>query len=718
MATLEKIRKRSWILLVIIGVALLAFIFTDFEKLAHTFFGNDTHLAKFDGERVEYPEFQKRSEAAMRNNEGTTDEEHAYMDQEILKSLIVEKLREKAYNKLGLTVTDKELNDAVNGSGKIFADLLASQLTQGQVQTAAQLFQITSNTQGMEPAQAQQMSQMWMMFEEQLTQQLLDNKFMSMLDGTMTANKLDAQQLYTDQNTGYMITAASKPYNTYGNGDKNFEPTEAELKAEYENQKYLFKLTEPTRLVNFVSVPIVPSTDDEVACRNLIKQVVADLNSKEELAGLKGQKGFESTITTSTLSAIKALGNQQLTEFADSGAVGTAKVVSDGPLKFEIAKILGRNVEVDSLTISIAVVSAEANADSIRGLMAAGAKAEALNGVEGVAFAMDSIATSLTAPVQNMPISEIVAADFRSYKDQFLNTALGTPFMPDSLKMNPQFTTIYTVTKRNAPERNVEYAMVTYNLRPSTATVDGIRADLEKYMAENNTAAKFVENESQLNTLKAQTLNQEITASTPYVMIGRDMFGNVHFMDNSNKAAIWAMNAKQGEVSPIFGDERIGSFVVAAVVDVYDQYLTLSDPNVKTYISNLVTNNKKAEAMIKEYGGKAKDVAGYATVMGVETANDAVNFFNGGNYGAELLATIVTTPKGKMVGPSKGEQAVVVFQVTDINNPTRAFNYKSDSQAFNQIFGAGRYSNVEGMYRLLLGNKKVDNNLINVIKRD
>ena len=50
MATLEKIRKRSVLLLVIIGAALVAFIIGDFLNSGRNIFGDGTTVAKVDGE--------------------------------------------------------------------------------------------------------------------------------------------------------------------------------------------------------------------------------------------------------------------------------------------------------------------------------------------------------------------------------------------------------------------------------------------------------------------------------------------------------------------------------------------------------------------------------------------------------------------------------------------------------------------------------------------
>ena len=65
MAALEKIRKKAVFLTIVIGVALLAFILGDAEKMVGTLFGNGNTIAKVDGDKIDAVEFQKRYEEAL-----------------------------------------------------------------------------------------------------------------------------------------------------------------------------------------------------------------------------------------------------------------------------------------------------------------------------------------------------------------------------------------------------------------------------------------------------------------------------------------------------------------------------------------------------------------------------------------------------------------------------------------------------------------------------
>lgn len=714
MATLEKIRSKSVLLLVIIGVALLAFIIGDFLNSSRTIFGPDNSVADIDGDKIEAGEFQKRQEELTRNSNASSDEERAYQDQMVLRQMLIEKLRDTEFEKLGLTVTDEELNDAVNGKNPMLADYLAMQFTGNREMTAAQLRSLTNEPgkYGIDESQAQAYRQMWLQFENSLSEQLLNNKFMGMVMGTMVANKLDVAQLYADQNTGVNISYATVAYTN----DPSVKVDDAEIQKLWEADKSNYALDEEYRLVSMISVPIAPSVEDETVARKKISEVLDSLNTTPALDALRGQKGFQyqrMTLTNAAIAeAVKRGGNSRLKDFADSAKIGSAAMIEDGPTQFQIAKLLDRASEIDSVTINfVAYETAEAStADSVRAAIASGKKAQELQAIAGVRLALDSISTSLTNPTLSDELNQLVTGA----RQAILDAEIGQPFLADTLG-NQAVEVLYTVTDRKAPQSNVDIAIVSYILEPSDATVNNLRENLEKYIAENNTAAKFFENASGANYNCSYT---DISASNPYVMLGQTQQGPV-FLPGSNKAASWALEAEKGQVSPIFGDERTGSFIVAAVNEIFPEYRTIADPRVKENLARIARNNKEAETLVKKYQGKASNVEGYAQAMGSQVSTDIVNLVAPhNNFGSELVGRIMTTTQGKLVGPVKGENGVVVYQVTAVNGPVRPINMQSDAAAFNNLRGGAIFNNTDNLFHLLLGKEKVGNRLFKVFRRD
>ena len=64
MATLQKIRSKSVLVLIIIGAGLLAFVIGDFFTSGRTLFGTGSTIAKVDGTSIDVQEFQRNVEQA------------------------------------------------------------------------------------------------------------------------------------------------------------------------------------------------------------------------------------------------------------------------------------------------------------------------------------------------------------------------------------------------------------------------------------------------------------------------------------------------------------------------------------------------------------------------------------------------------------------------------------------------------------------------------
>ncbi|MBD5296622.1 MAG: hypothetical protein HDS21_00865 [Bacteroides sp.] len=710
MATLEKIRSKSALLLIIIGVALLAFIIGDFFKM-HTLFGPDQSVASVDGKKIEAAEFQNRLNNANQNGAGNSDEERAYLNQQLLQQMLLEQLYQEEYDRLGMTVTDDELNCAVNGEGSMVGDYLAMQMSNGMFQSASMFRDYCFNPAkyGQTDVDARQLQQAWINFENQLEQHLLQTKFSNMLASTMVPNKLDLKQLYADANTGYEISFAKKVVAP----DPNDKVTDEEIQKRWDAHKSFYRLAEESRLVGMITVPIVPSVADEEAARKEVKEVLDSLNTTPDLDALRGRKGFDSRRFTVTSSALGKQGDPKLKSFADSANVGEATMLQNGPTDFLMAKLLGKSSEVDTVTISFVVFQTEENpkADSIRTAIAAGKPAEDLRKLDSDLFAVDSVKVSLSNPVlADQNLTQLIGADLQAFKEAFINAEIGQAFQPDTASTST-IARYYTVNSRKAPEQTVELALVSFNLHPSTATINDLRAKLEQYVAKNNTAAEFEKNAAAAN----YNFNlYDISASNPYVMLSQSQQGPI-FLPNSHAAAAWAIDAEKGQVSPIFGDERTGSFLVAALENVFTDYITTEHPTVKANLSREVALEKAATKAATALKGKGTDVATYATAMGVEPSTDVVNFYNSiYNYGPELLAQIVTTPKGLLVAPVAAPDGVVVYQVTEVNAPARALNPKTDEMLFMQRRGVGSLRNSEATFRMLLGDRKFTNRLVKV----
>lgn len=691
MATLEKIRSKSVLLLVIIGVALLAFILGDFFNSGRTLFGPGTTVAKVDGKSIDVQEFQRRVEQAnqqMQNSGRKIDQ--AALQQQVLNEMVFETLYKDEVSKLGLTVTDSELSEAMFGSGAEMLNRMVQQ--QYGLESAQQFHDMAFNPDkyGVPAETAQQLQAAWINLENQTEEGLLQQKFNNLFGGVFVANELDAKSMYDDNTTTSHVAYVNKPFSSLP--DDQFEVSDAEVEKEWNATKQMYAIPEEARTISYVAVDIVPSAEDIAAAQNAVNTVLAGLNTTEGLAALDGKNEFVADRQRVASSQIR---DARLKAFADSAAAGKATIINRMGNDITLAKMFGRTSEVDSINVDmVAVQGSKAELDSVLTALNNGTSISDLgNKFAGVQGAQDSIWISMLDP-------QIV-----QYKETLLNAPTGRFFNPDTTATaNGGY--LFRVKQRRAAVPVVDLAVINYTIEPSNATVNNLESALNKFLSENTTAEQFASNAAAAGY---QAFPATVSASTP-MLTG---------MDDTRSVIAWAMDAKKGKVSPIFGDEQTGRFVAAALTDIYKDYTPARDPQVKAALTAKVRNDKKAKALIDQYNGKANDLAGYAALMAVpvDSANvvfGQINPFNTGFAGSEVAARASVAAKGALVGPMQGSNGVVVLQVVNVDKEGRPYSFDESSALYAR--NRGSYALGRNIQQVLLGNKKVKNNILTFFK--
>lgn len=684
MATLEKIRSKSVLLLVIIGAALLAFIIGDFFTSGRTFFGTGTTIAKVGDQKVDVQEFQRRvQEEAQQAQARGMKVDNAVLQQQVLNSMIAEKLFDQEIKDLGLVVTDQELTEMMVGKNSQYVDRMVQQ---DGMPDAATLHDMAYNPTkyGMQQAQAQQLQQYWVSLERNIERMLLQQKFQNLFAGTLVANDLDAKALYDDNAATAHIIYAKKDYSSLK--DEDFEVSESDINSIYNDEKNRYVLSEPQRVVNYIAVNIVPSEADVLAGQKKVEDAIVALNSQPEIQGISEMPEF--VVERAKMSQTDVDKQARLKAALDSLSVGRATLVAKNGDDYSITKLLGKTQEVDRIKLDfLAVQGTKAQVDSLVNLLNSGAS-------------LDSVAASpLVAQSQKDMEVSLIDANYAPLKEVVADRPTGLYFTPDTIAEGGR---IFRVSERTAPVTVYELANVSFTTEPSNATINELESSLQQYITTNKNSKEFIENAQEAGYT---TFPAVVSASTP-------MVGN---LNESHSAVAWAMDAKKGEVSPIFGDIQTGRFLAVALSDIYDGgYTPVRDSQIHTILETRARNDKKAAKLIADYQGKANDVAGYAKLMGAQVDTTTVNFGQymvpglGMNESA-VLGKVANASKGALVGPMKANNSVIVFQVTEIDNEGRPFNVEESSIRYAQQRGAARMMNV--LDRILIGNQKVKNNM-------
>lgn len=684
MATLEKIRSKSALLIVVIGVALFAFIIGDFLNSGSTFFGNGRTIATVDGEKIDILDFQRRyEEVSQQYQQQGYKQDPAVTQQQVLNQMIQEMLLNNEMEELGITVTNKELSQAMLGKDALPA--MVQFANQFGVQTPDQLHDIAFNPAkyNIPAEQASQLQAMWMNQEKQIDELLRMQKLGNLFTGAITANALDAKALYDENAATTHIAYAKKDYASLANDQ--FPVSASEIKAMWSDEKKGYRLDEETRLVNYISVNITPSAEDNVAAQQAVEEAIANLKAAPGTEGISNDANFVIERISQPASRIS---NSQLKNFATTTGVDSVSIVSFTNNVYTIGKLLGSKTEVDSVNVDmLAFQGSAAQTDSILKVLNSGATFSEVAATAGVQGSQEKAWFSLAN--ETSPI-----------KTKLLSEATGRFFIGDSIQGTAVF---YRVNERKAPVKIYDVASITYTVEPSQTTINNLNTKLRDFVAANNTDTAFTA--AKAIAAGYQLLNARVTASTPSI-------GNI---GESRDAVKWVMNADKGEVSDIFRDEQDKRLLAVAVTDIYDGYVPAEDNTVKANLTEKIRNNKKAADLLAKYEGKANDLAGYAELM--ETTIDTTQITFGQRFIAGLgidesaiTGQAVVAQPNTLVGPVKTNHAIVAYQVVKVDNESRPYNYEESAAMFNRQLGADALS--YRIVQILRNNKDIENNML------
>ena len=428
----------------------------------------------------------------------------------------------------------------------------------------------------------------------------------------------------------------------------------------------------------------MPSAEDLLSAQQEVEGALIALREQPGTEGVSGNLNFVVNRTSSPRQALP----QSVAAQIDSLQKENVRMLSFRNNQYTLAKLVNTYSDVDTATVDLVAIPGNAEKrDSVLALLNSGESIDSL------------IAKGLVAQSQ---LAQVVYLPQTGALQESLATAPLNVYMIPEAAATADGGNAIRVTKRNAPVPFYDVAEITYTVDPSSATISKLHSDFQAYLDTNNTAAKFAEN---ANINGMHLFPTYVTPSSLSV-------GN---LSDTRGPAKWAMKAKKGQVSPIYGDEQTGRFVAVAVKDIYDQgYTPASDPDLNRDLSNRARIEKKGEKLMSDYAGKASDLSGYAQLMGTEVDTTDITFgqmivrgFPAGQ--SILLAEGATTEPGKLAGPFVTDNAVVVLQVIDQEKTGREFDYDNDALMFNQTMGAGMLG--RNIFAILLGNNKIENNL-------
>lgn len=691
MATLEKIRQRKKILAIVIGLALLAFIVEAGVEAAGRMAGK-TSAAKVGSEKIDIVDFQNRvakvsAQEQQNGDNGETDP--AVRQQQVLEEMINDALLNQEYKKVGIDICDWEISQLM--LGKTPHPAVMQFVQQAGAKTPEEFYEFIMNPgkQGVAESDVAQLRQQWSDLQEEVSKEYKFSKLQMLMAGCMQPNDLERKQMAEEEAITNVVTFAKKDYSSLP--DDQFKVSDAELKAEWEKMKPMFKIDEEMRNIHFIAVPIQPSPAD-----------IAEANTIADAAYIALQKGVGvdsvrllGTVNVDTAKVLQKDIPAKARDYFTNAPVGSTLRDSVMNNRHTMYKLINKGMSLDSVQLSFVVVQGDAKLQ--KDVM------DQLNAGK----TLDDLKKTYPQKVEgNLNQWQRIYMVADSMKAKIANAQIGNYFVLNSGENGAQ---LVAVNEKKPANLFYTVATVTYDAYASAKTIDELTDKFQAFLNKNKTAADFEKNAAAAGYNAAEML-----ISPSQAQLSAGPFGQG--IKDTRKVIKWAFDSKKGEVSPIFNDNK-DMLVAVALDDIYSEgYLPYTFPRGKEMLTRRIINDKKGDALVAQYKGKASDLNGYAKLMGaqVDTANVVFAAASDPKLGNEpgLIGRMSAAKQGQLKGPWKGLNAVYVYQVVRQDKAERQPSKEELNQRYSQTRGAGIYANPNYIFNILSKATKVERHLI------
>ena len=709
MAALGKIRSRGVTLIVIIGLGLFAFIAEEaFRSCESTRNNQRQQIGEVLGEKINYDEFAKlvdevQQAMKMQGQENLNDDQMNQVRDQVWQNYVQYKIVENECKKLGLSVTDQEMQDVLNqGTNQM---LLSTPFVNRQTgrfdanQLKQFLAQYKSGQTNVNPQVAEQMQTVynyWVFLEKSLRQQLLIQKYNGLLAHCFLSNPIEAKMSFSDESQETNIQLASYPYSSVQ--DAKVKISDSDLKAKYDEMKSRFQQYIESRDIKYVDVQITASAADRAA---LLKEfngyakslaaaadpteVVRKSTSSVPYIGIPvGKEAFPADIAT------------KLDSMSVGQTLGPVETKGDNTLN--VIKLVAKQQLPDSVQFRAIQIGgatpdeAHNRADSVYNALAAGADFATIAkkyGQEGSEQWLTSRQYEYTNSMDN---------DTKNYLISLLT--MGVKEMKNV--STTQGNVIIQVLDRKNMVDKYTAAVIKKTIDYSKDTRSTIYNKFSAFVSANQSLDAIQKN-AQKNGYNVQELRDVTTAQH-----------NLAGIHSTRDAMKWLFEAKQGGVSPMYECGNNGDNLLVVVCTGIHPigYRSLDDPQVKELVKAQVLRDKKAEMLIAKAKG-ATSIAAAKAKGAVVTSVNQVTFSapvfvsSTGASEAALSGAVSSAKVGSFFSrPVKGQGGVYQFQVVKRAKNATKFNEQQQETTLRQkaMQYAGSFMN-----ELYIKAKVVDN---------
>jgi peptidyl-prolyl cis-trans isomerase D len=697
MSVLESLRKRSGLLVAIVGLALLAFVLTGlFERGGSSIFGNsDNVVGEIAGKKIDNKAFNVKVQEALENEKQKSQK--ATLDQSDIDAVIQrlwaqtvnEEVMNKEYEKLGVAVSDEELVDLMidhphqallnnlrDQQGKIFP-AFADEKT-GEASPA----KIRAFTQSMTDEQETQ----WVQLENYVRKVRTYEKYNNLIKKGLYVTTAVAKRNYIAQNQNSNVKYINRSYKTVA--DSTIAVTNDDLQAYYAAHQNLFK-QEASRKIEYVSFDVTPSVEDMDGVKKETERVAEEFKKPKKISE---DSAFVVSEADSRVFDLSFHAPGTLSPEIDTAMFKAEVGTVMGPYMengfYKVSKLIATKMSADSAkvrhilvaykgaerapeTVTLTKEQAKKVADSLQALL-----------IKKTAKFEDLVEKFSDDGGKKMPPNKKPGESYSGKGGDYgwvnANSGFVEPFKNAGLdgkkgdlvviESNFGYHIIEVLDSKGA-NKKVQVATIDKVIEPSSKTMQAVFVQASEFAGKNTTNDLFQKSviDSKLNKRIADNI-KENDRSIPGIESPRSLIK-------------WAYENKKGTVSePMeFGNK----FIVADLVEVREKGIAPLE-QVKDEVTAKVIKEKKGERFAKEMsdamaGGVTIDALGAKLKTDVGAAQN-VNFttsaFPGGTDEPAIIGAITAQKANTLSKPLIGREGVFVVYVESTTPAPAQKDYK------------------------------------------
>jgi len=668
MSVIQSIRDKyaRWAV-VAIALSLLGFILMDaFAGRSNVFSGSSTTVGAVNGKKIEVQEFEqkvKMQEDNMQQQGYAGGETRFQAIENVWNGEVEQSLLSDEFEKLGMKVGKKELNDVLFGVNppadikKGFTDPATGQFNLG----AAQQYFTNLRKTGT-PEQKAQMNQ----YLANLEFQRLAEKYSSLLGNSNYFPKWMIEKQNADNSLIGKISFVSVPYTSIA--DSSVKISEGDVRSYMNDHKDEFVQEEETRSISYVVFNAAPSAPDSAVASAQLSNLKNEFSSTKDDAAFLARNG--STITSTlyvpasqiqvpSKDSIFALpAGSVFGPYLDASNYTIAKKIDTKSLPDSVKcrHILLGTVDAQSRQPLMTDSVAKQKADSVAAAIRSGANFDSLE----TKYSTD-MAAHQEKGVMNFSSMQIQGEGFAKEFGDFIlfNGKTGSR---EVIKTNFGYHYIEIMDQKNIqPHHKIAY--LSKAIIPSNETDNTAQNAASLFAGDSRNAKSF--NENYEKNLRTKGNNK---------LVATDIKPNDYNINGLGTSRAFVKAVFEADENDVLQPQRIGDNYVVALVTEVSESGGMNISKARTLVEPLLRNKKKAVIILKNLGS-ISTLEGAASKLGqpVQTA-DSLRFANNRTnpvlgYESKVIgAAFNSGNKGKVVPEAlEGQAGVYIIRVENIS---------------------------------------------------